>query len=189
MNAPLVGLSAPLMGSGKTTLARALEDLGWVRLSFAGPLKRMVVSFLENMVPSETAGEMVYGSLKAQPIPLLGNITPRELMQTLGTEWGRELVDPDVWLLMAMAEAQTIRDRGTPVVFDDPRFVNEAQAIVDAGGTMVRLTRPGHVFSGQQVQHASEGGLDNFDHDISLVNFEGLEKVREMALWLHYQLT
>lgn len=177
------------MGSGKTTLARALEDLGWVRLSFAGPMKRMVESFLTNLVPPETAAEMVYGELKETPIPAIGGRTPRYLMQTLGTEWGRDLVDPAVWLTLAMAEAKKHLDRGTPVVFDDPRFTNEAQAIVDAGGTMVRLTRPSHVFAGQNILHASEGGLDTFEHDISLVNFEGLEKVREMALWLHYQLT
>jgi hypothetical protein len=177
------------MGSGKTTLARELERLGWVRLSFAGPLKRMVKSFLENLVEPEIAEQMVHGDLKEVPIPIIGNRTPRYLMQTLGTEWGRELVDPDVWLTLAMGEAVTLLDRGTPVVFDDPRFINEAKAIVGAGGTMIRVIRPQHSVHDAMIQHASEGELDGFEHELEIVNHEGLEKVRETALWLHYQLT
>jgi hypothetical protein len=47
------------------------------------------------------------------------------------------------------------------------RFPNEAEAIRDAGGVLVRITRPGVA---SPVRHASEGGLDGWRFDLDLVN-------------------
>lgn len=64
-------------------------------------------------------------------------------MQTLGTEWGRECIAPDVWTRLTLAGA-SLRE-GRSVVIDDVRFPNEVVAIRALGGIVVRIERPGLV--------------------------------------------
>lgn len=80
-------------------------------------------------------------------------LTPRQILQQMGTDWGRALW-PDVWVHAAVRAA---RETPGPVVFDDCRFANEAQAIHAAGGRVwwidatPRLTADPGAFA-----HASE---------------------------------
>jgi hypothetical protein len=87
------------------------------------------------------------------------DISCRWLMQSLGTEWGRQCVRSDLWIAIARtkAEAWMRLNGGRPVVFDDMRFRNEMQAILDLGGHAWRIER-----NSAQVAtaHASEGELD-----------------------------
>jgi hypothetical protein len=46
--------------------------------------------------------------LKETPLPVIGK-SPREIMQTLGTEWGRRLVNPDLWVCLAEREVEKLR--------------------------------------------------------------------------------
>lgn len=69
-----------------------------------------------------------------------GGATPRYLMQMIGTEWGRNLIDPDIWVKAWLRKVEAIAG---PVVVDDCRFPNEEAAIRSIGGTLVRITRPG----------------------------------------------
>lgn len=124
---------AGLPGAGKSTVAKILvERHGFTRLRFAGRLKAMLHAL--GLDERHTDGD-----LKETPCDLLGGKTPREAMQTLGTDWGRQLVAPDLWLRAAIAEA-----RRTPgdIVFDDVRFENEAAIIRKAGGHVLRVERP-----------------------------------------------
>ena len=40
----------------------------------------------------------VYGDSREVPLDWLHGFTPRALLQTLGTVWGRCLVHPDIWI-------------------------------------------------------------------------------------------
>ncbi len=51
-------------------------------------------------------------------------LTTRRVLQTLGTEWGREL-DRDLWTKWFEASAQ--KDEATVVIATDGRFINEAE--------------------------------------------------------------
>jgi hypothetical protein len=64
----------------------------YARAAFADPLKDMLVTGL-----SVTRERDLDGPHKHDPTNY-GGKSPRELMQTLGTEWGRELIDPDIRL-------------------------------------------------------------------------------------------
>lgn len=89
-------------------------------------------------------------------------VSARHMLRTLGTEWGRECVGPDVWTAHWL---ERVRSRSF-VVVDDVRFPNEAELVRTLGGQMWRVTRPGVE---RATEHASEGGLDNwphFTHDI-----------------------
>ena len=104
------------------------------------------------------------------PCELLGGATPRHAMQTLGTEWGRQLLHPDLWIILWRSRA-----RSTPlVVVDDVRFPNEVAAVRAEGGTIWRINRPGCVGDG----HVSESYISEFEADVELHNAADLAALR-----------
>lgn len=167
----LVGLCAPAMGSGKTAFAEILErDHGFVRVPLASTLKSMAAAFLEGtgMSPYD-AREFIHDpELKESRLPCIYGMTPRYIMQTLGTEWGRECIGKNIWLDITMAKAKSLMASGKSVVIDDCRFTNEADAIVHNGGHMIMIERPGT--EGTGTSHASEGELKSYPVDVYLMN-------------------
>lgn len=178
---PLIGLTGAA-GSGKTTA------MNWVlrnhptanRMSFAGPLKSMTRELIRMSLPKgwdHDAGAYCEDPiLKETPIPFLGNLTARRIMQTLGTEWGRNTLHPDFWVGIAAAKVE--RQLGSTfkksdkvpikVIFDDVRFANEAAMIHAYGGVIVRIVRPEHDKPTEIKSHESESMA--FDADITILN-------------------
>lgn len=133
----LIGLSG-YAGSGKSEAARVLIHAGWDRRKFAAPLKGMLQFFLAYQgAAADHIQRMIEGDLKEVPSAMLGGQTPRHAMQALGTEWGRMRLSDSLWVDAAM------RNLPPRTVFDDCRFENEAAAIRDRGGVIVRIVRPG----------------------------------------------
>lgn len=110
-------------GSGKSEVAQHLiSNHGFILYKFAETLKDM----LRVLGLSE---EEIEGNLKETPSSTLLEKTPRHAMQTLGTEWGRNLIHTDLW-----AHAWGIRvleelEEGRKVVCDDCRFLNEVDYV------------------------------------------------------------
>jgi len=141
----IVALTGPA-GAGKSTAARYLiERHGYVLVKFAGPLKAMLRAL-------GLTDEHIEGSLKEAPCPLLGGKTPRYAMQTLGTEWGRDLISSDLWVNAWRDFATSVLDQGGRVVVDDCRFPNEAQRAREMGGKIFEVCGRG----GLATTHASE---------------------------------
>ncbi len=144
-----------LAGSGKSTAAAHLVHChGFQRVRFAGPLKAMLAAL-------GLTSEQIDGSEKETPCDLLGGKTPRYAMQTIGTEWGRDLIASDLWIRAWKAAVAKV-PAGVPVVVDDCRFPNEAEAVRAAGGVIVRIDRPGagagaagHVSEQHQIEAAT----------------------------------
>ncbi len=82
------------------------------------------------------------GDLKETPTELLAGQTPRWAMQTLGTEWGRELMGPDIWANAWEHAATLVLNEGGTVVVDDCRFPNELEAVRHLGGVAINILRP-----------------------------------------------
>lgn len=138
-----------LAGSGKSTAAEHLINRhGFTRVRFAGPLKAMMAAL--GLTPDE-----IEGHLKEQPCALLGGKTPRYAMQTIGTEWGRDIINRDLWIRAWRAAVDKLPP-GAPVVVDDCRFPNEADAVRAVGGVLVRIERAG-AGAGGAAGHSSEG--------------------------------
>jgi hypothetical protein len=147
----LVGLTG-LARSGKDTVAcRLREAHGFDSDSFAGPIRECVARVL-NVDPAKLE------EIKESPIPWLGHVTPRRMMQTLGTEWGREMIHPAMWVLSCMRRTGVRQRHGYSVVISDVRFDNEAEAIRAAGGVVWRVVRASAGISGG---HVSEAGVRN----------------------------
>lgn len=140
--------------SGKDTLADFLvRHHNWKRIGLADPL-RLFVSQITG-IPVE---DLMDGDVKEAPLPWLGGKSPRQLMQTLGTEWGREYVCSDVWLCVAERLIGEAAKQGyAGVVVPDIRFDNEAEWIKELGGTLVHLHRDGVA---EVAGHKSEAGVD-----------------------------
>lgn len=177
----VIGLYAPAPQSGKSEASKIMEKKhGFEMLSFADPLKHMLGSLLMDMGFYTTdIRQMLYGNLKesdlvSRNLDLDPKITPRYLAQTLGTEWGRHLIDSELWVKIAKKRAETVINTSTlKVVFDDVRFPNEYKAIKDMGGLMVKITRSGVV---KEHNHVSDGALDDYEFDMYLENNGTLEE-------------
>lgn len=158
----LLGIIGP-KGSGKSTLADTLiqqlddESMGQ-RIRFAGPLKAMIRTLLLKAgieYPSQYIdGHQKEVEIDEFPVP---GITGRHLLQTLGTEWGREHIDKEVWCSIGVDKACRARSEGKLAIIDDVRFPNEAKAIRWRGGSLVRVDRPGYEWG--EDSHASEGAV------------------------------
>jgi hypothetical protein len=125
-----------LAGAGKSTAAQVLIDrYGFARVRFAGPLKAMMAAL-------GLSEREIDGDLKEVPCELLGWKTPRYAMQTIGTEWGRDLIGSDIWV-RAWKRAVDALPAGQSVVVDDCRLPNEAQIVIDSGGVIIHIDRDG----------------------------------------------
>lgn len=137
---------------GKTTLGTALAealDIPVVVLSFAEPLRRM----LSALGVDHTA---LYVEKEA-PIRGIGK-SGRELLQSLGTEWGRSMVHPEIWLWAmdkqigrARANAMANGETDLLILIDDCRFANEAEYIGSRGGYVLGLRRQGVDYTGEHI--------------------------------------
>ena len=161
--------------SGKTTAAKYIvEKYTYKRLRFADALKRM----LKGLGLSD---EEIDGRFKFASCELLGGKTPRHAMQTLGTEWGRELITPDLWI---RALDRQLRDyinieKCTQFVIDDLRFVNEAKYLDSLREKGYKVLIVGiESRRGDQKDtgsHVSETQMNNITPDHMLFNHYSLD--------------
>lgn len=173
----LIGLYSSVPASGKTTVASFLTDNhGYTHLPFAGPLKKMIRSFLESAGYSATVIDHFLSPMgKEVELPGLHRATTRHLLQTLGTEWGRNCISPDVWAQLWYRRASALLARGQRIVCDDVRFPEEAAMIHSLSGELWRITRPAHHADPEVVSHSSEGALDTASFHRVITNGQGLE--------------
>lgn len=135
----VVGLSG-FAQSGKTTAALYLEKkYGITRKHIAEPLRAMLAALLQaNGMKSDEITRYLTGDLKEEVIPCLG-VTSRYAQITLGTEWGRNLINDNLWANTWMKGIE----EGDSVMNDSVRFRNEEQAIQLLGGLTIMIKRPG----------------------------------------------
>lgn len=124
-------------------------------------------------------------------------MTVREFLQKLGTDGLRDGLHPNTWVNALMADytpnpnkavADFLAAEGLPAsmnagkeeypnwIITDTRFTNEAEAIKQKGGIIIRVNRPGV----EAVNaHPSETGLDNWKFDHVIENDGTLEQLAE----------
>lgn len=154
-------------GAGKDTVADHLcSRHRFERDAFAEPLRDMLTAFLVSA--GIDYDHLFDRKLKEQPLPHFG-VSPRVLLQTLGTEWGRERSTcPDIWIKHAalrlglhdLPRSSPIHDR---IVLTDVRHLDEATWLRSHGARIVRITRHG---SPSVAHHSSETQPIRADHVI-----------------------
>jgi hypothetical protein len=151
--------------SGKDTAGNALAELGWKRIAFADVLREFVYR-LNPLIMSEW-GKVTqlkwiideYGWDGYKRTQWADGV--RDMLQVCGTECGRELISPNIWV---DATFNRMEPDGKYVI-SDVRFPNEVRAIEERGGFMLRIARPG---VGPANGHKSETMLDNYTFDTLL---------------------
>ncbi len=123
---------------GKDSAAAALVELGYERVAFADTLREMLLALDPFIGTGRRVSDVV--SWHGWDAAKTGSAEIRRLLQRLGTEVGRNLIGENVWVDAAFAKMKP----GGKYVVTDVRFPNEAQAILDHGGYLYRIDRPGH---------------------------------------------
>lgn len=148
---------------GKTTAAKFLVDNhDYIRIAFADPIKFMIERLLHSAGYSPLEVRYFLNEGKEREIDLIGT-SYRHLARTLGTEWGRKLIHPDVWLKIAESKIQHSRP---PICVDDLRFPNEAEMLKAKGFTLVKIVRP-----------SLRPGEDSHQSDVALRDFDSWDHV------------
>lgn len=154
----IIGITG-LARSGKDTVADLLiSTMGGYTYSFANPIRAMLNAGL-----GIDMNDPYWQKRKEEKLPQFGK-SPREMMQTLGTEWGRDCVSDDIWLVMANIK---LMKHGIGMIIPDVRFENEATWIRERNGTVLHVTRK----SIEAVApHSSEGGIKAIPGEIFVTN-------------------
>ena len=130
--------------------------------------------------------------------------TPRLLMQLLGTECGRQIIHPNIWVNALMSNYKPYYTSYHDAIelypnwiITDTRFPNELKAVKDRGGITIRVNRPCEICGGsgyhkmscpvsKSGEHYSEIALDKSKFDYVVDNDsnieELIEKVREILI-------
>lgn len=151
---------------GKDTTAGVFVANGYVQMRFADPIKEMLRAYYRLFKLSDEEIEArIEGPLKETPCPYLAGRTPRYAMQTLGTEWGRQMMAPDFWIQALVRRTALEKD----VVVSDVRFINEAQVIRRMGGKVVKVVNP-DLEDNEFSAHPSEREIDTIEPDAVILN-------------------
>lgn len=166
----LVGLCGPA-GCGKDTVAQMLSPHGFHKYTLALAMKQGLEVMLG--IPLSVWDNRV---AKEAVVPWIGK-SPRQLAQTLGTEWGRNLIHQDLWVNRMLREWDTVRQSVSPrMVVTDVRFDNEALAIINAGGTVWKIEREGVA---PVAAHVSEAGVSPALIEGVIKNYSSLDALRQ----------
>ena len=136
----IIGLVG-FIGSGKGTVGDILEQKGFIKDSFAKPLKdacAVMFGWSRELLEGDTEMSRKW---REEPDSYWSEkfgreFTPREALQKMGTEAGREVFHKDIWVISLLNRA-----KGKDVVVTDVRFQNEIQYIQDNGGIVIRVKR------------------------------------------------
>lgn len=155
----LIGLTGKA-GVGKDTAALYLNNTYDLHhYAFAAPLRRMVEALIGKCHWDDR-------EWKERTIDWIGK-SPRQLLQTLGTEWGREQVNSELWVRKAEHVRQQLgsaRFRCAGMVISDVRFPNEAEWLVAAGGILIELRRGSA--AGVAAHVSEQHDLSRFVHHV-----------------------
>ena len=150
-------------GAGKNTVAERLcVQHKFVPLAFADPLYDAV-----SAITGLSVEQLQDRSRKENALGWI-SCSPRRLLQTLGTDWGRNMIHPEIWVMATMQRADAA---GGDICITDVRFVNEAAAVKARGGVVWRVVRPGSAtLAGETASHESERGIPQEYIDDEVVN-------------------
>lgn len=167
--------------------------------AFAAPIKSMVAMLLDffgfgKIMEPATLQPYIDGDKKEIALEGIG-CSPRRLMQTLGTEWGRDIIKDSLWVDCMSQRINMYADGienfgygGAVVIVTDCRFDNEANQLRDLHDAfVVRVLRP----EGPEIEgaHHSEAGVHDDLVDCDIVN-DGDENdlVKAVKDWLDANL-
>ena len=137
----IIGLVG-FIGSGKGTAGDILKDLGFIPVSFAGLVKDVTAVMFDwprHLLEGDTDESRLF---RETPDAYWSSkqgydFTPREALQKIGTECGRDVFHTDFWILALEKKL----DKNKNYVITDVRFPNEMDWITKTGGFVFEIQR------------------------------------------------
>lgn len=169
MNHYIIGISGRA-GHGKDTVARLLAghpafDGGTTLKHFAYPIKK-IAHILFGFSWKDMNSE------EGKKKPGAYGLTIREILQKIGTEMFRDLINPEIWV--DYMDRKVKESRHPIIMVPDLRFANEEKWVRDMGGIIVKVVRDG----GDRIEsasHVSETYIDLIKEDFLVKNDGSLE--------------
>jgi len=185
--------------AGKDTLAKYLVEKGFTPISFADPLKRYTAysfnlkleefyneikdqDYKKPFVISENglngfldclkSSFLIKPEVRQEVLTFSGRTvnSHRELLQLLGTEIARNLIDPEIWIKIFKTKAVNTDN----IVVADARYENERSTITELNGINVLIKRPNVEI--KNSFHSSENSLGHeTDYNIILNNNDTIQ--------------
>ena len=140
----IVGLVG-FIGAGKGTVADLLvERHDFFKESYANSLKdacSIIFGWNREMLEGSTPESRAWRETKDEwwSSKLGREFSPRLALQLMGTEAGRDVFHPDLWVHTVMRRCE--QAPWNNYVIADVRFPNEIKAIRDSGGRVIRVRR------------------------------------------------
>jgi hypothetical protein len=142
--------------------------------AFASALKEIIIGLFDVSKESvygtdEDKNKLINYTWENMPVKVKGKsgqMTGREFMQYFGTDICRKIY-PDIWTDRTIKDIQA--EESKLAIISDARFKNEVQAVQNAGGKVIRLTR-----SVGEDAHPSELELDNYDGFDAIIDTQNL---------------
>src|SRR5262249_32642803 len=128
MRPRIIAISANARFSGKGTMADVLvREYGYKKFLFSFGLKASFGALcMAYGIPGDMVPRIIDGDLKETPLPELAGLTYRTYCEGVGTDWGRNMIDYDLWVKMSRGTLQRWIEKGYYIVAEDIRFPNEA---------------------------------------------------------------
>lgn len=170
------------MRTGKSTACGIVKDI--LPNTMSVNMKDGLVAEMRERLPDVLER---LGAVYTMSIDELFTVKPpvmRALMQNYGTEV-RRADDPSYWINKWKDTAIEMLETGAAdhIVVDDVRFLNEAKAVTDMGGIIVRVVR--NDVSNKDI-HQSETEMDDIIADVTITaqqaNFKLLERNLEEVI-------
>lgn len=182
-------LLAGRKGAGKDSAALALQN---------GPHTYAAVAFAD---PLKEVAQILFGFSHAQlhqpdlkeRVDLRHGLSPREVLQKLGTEVLRERLPEvlplreSIFISVARRRIRELLNQHVPVVVTDVRFDDEADMALGLGGVLISIQRSSEEPPPVGPVHASERGLRIMPHAI-LVNDGTLEQLQQALVLILLKL-
>jgi hypothetical protein len=130
------------IGSGKGTAGDILKEIGFIKQSFAGPVKdtaSVMFGWPRHLLEGDTEESRKF---REEYDPFWSKkfgyqFTPRMALQTIGTEVGRDLFDANIWI----SRLEKNIEENKNYVITDVRFKNEMNWIKNNNGILIEIQR------------------------------------------------
>jgi hypothetical protein len=172
--------------SGKDAFADFLvEEFGYEKMSFADPLYDLCLS-INPVIWRPWRGwqplQKIIDEIGWNEAKKIDGV--RRMLQKYGMKC-RELFGEDVFVNVLIGRAKECLRKGKNVVAVSMRFANEARAVIEADGSVLKISRPG---VGPVNEHISDSGQAFEFAMAEIYNDGGLDNLRNAAIATHKSL-
>lgn len=145
-------------------IVREYPNLKIAKVAFADAVRDMVRPIFD-------VDDIYRRGGKEDPIDGFG-VSLREILQSLGTDWGRYMVSEDIWVKVLDKRISERYSDFDIVIISDIRFDNERDYVIHNGGKVISIIGAKDKHNKSKFsEHASEWGIeDNVEGVIELEN-------------------